>query len=79
MRGTGDTPITTMITTRAVGGSHMVKVIVVDPGMGANISRRPTLAGESEADSPAETAGRHKFLYYRGARAGRFCLTGSRT
>jgi len=79
VRGTGDSPITAVVTAGAVAGPHMIKVIVVDSRVSTNVSSSPTLTGESEADSPAETAGRHKFLYYRRARAGRFCLTRSWT
>jgi hypothetical protein len=42
----------------------MIKMIVINPGMGTDISSGPTLAGKGQADSPAETAGRLEFLYY---------------
>jgi len=79
VRGTGDSPVTAFVTAAALTGSEMVEMIVVNPGMATDISSSPTLTSEGKADSPAETAGRHKFLYYWRARAGRFCLTRSWT
>jgi hypothetical protein len=79
MRGTGDTPVTAVVTAAALAGSEMVKVVVVDSRSGTNVSTSPALAGKGKADSPTETAGRQKFLYDRRGRARRFCLTGSRT
>ena len=79
MRGTGNSPVAAVVTAAAFAGSEMVEVVVVDSRVSTNVGTSPALAGKGKADSPAETAGRQKFLYHRRGRAGRFCLTGSRT
>jgi hypothetical protein len=52
-----------VVAATALTGTEVVKVIVVNSGMITDISSGPTLAGESEANTPANTASWLKFLY----------------
>jgi len=52
----GRAPVTTVIASAASAIAAMSRVVVVDPGMRADIAASPGFAGECQADAPAAAA-----------------------
>ena len=56
VRTSRESPVSSVVSTSALAIPEVVRVVVVDPGVIADVVSSPALVGKSQADSPASGA-----------------------